>query len=337
MSTMEQSQSNNIKNIEEALNPIKKTTSARVKKSEVKDTSDVTEPKSSRAKKSEVKESSEVKDSSDVTEPKSSRAKKSEVKESSDVTEPKSSRAKKSEVKDTSDVTEAKSSRAKKSEVKETSEVKEKSKKAQPKKDDSKEEKPINDNYINASEIEELLLFSQKCKQLCNMQYDNIIENINNIQQNTNSIEVIRNSTNSIYKNLFDVLSNNNLLITNIHNLHINFVMTTTNKLSRELYLEITKECCANIDKLRDTYINSADQHNDSLTKLYVQLNEFLESLQNSTNLITDKAVKNVINSDSENSDTGSDKLTISKNHKPSKTLKLEKSIIKSDSDSDSE
>ena len=67
------------------------------------------------------------------------------------------------------------------------------------------------------------------------------------------------------------------------------------------------------------------------------QLNEFLESLQNSTNLITDKAVKNVINSDSENSDTGSDKLTISKNHKPSKTLKLEKSIIKSDSDSDSE
>ena len=73
------------------------------------------------------------------------------------------------------------------------------------------------------------------------------------------------------------------------------------------------------------------------MTKLYVQLNDFLESLQNSNSFKLDKTVKSVINSDSDNSDTGSDKLDAKKLSKPKKSLKLEKSIIKSESESDSE
>ena len=114
-------------------------------------------------------------------------------------------------------------------------------------------------------------------------------------------------------------------MITHIHNLNINFVIASNTKSTKEQYFEITKECCSNIDKLRDTYIASADQHNESLTRLYIQLNEFLETLQNPNSFKLDKAVKSVINSDSENSDTGSDKLEIGKLTKPSKSLKLEK------------
>jgi len=194
------------------------------------------------------------------------------------------------------------------------------------------------ETFIQQSEIDCLLLNSQKSKKAFLTYYDNIIDNISQMQKNTKSIDTIRASTNNIYQNMFDILSNNNLLINHIHNLHTNFVIAANNKLTKEQYLEITKECCSNIDRLRDTYISNADQHNESLTRLYVQLNDFLMSLQNTNSSFKlDKSIKSIINSDSENSDTGSDKLESKSGSKPTKTLKLEKSIIKSESDSDSD
>ena len=372
MSTMEDKKTKKSKKIEEVLEPTKQTNNdtmeekpkkSRAKKTEVKEeVSEVEEkPKKSRAKKTEVKEEvNEVEEK-----PKKSRAKKTEVKEEvkeevSEVEEkPKKSRAKKTEVKEVvkeevSEVEEKpKKSRAKKTEVKEVvSEVEEKPKKSRAKKTEVKELSEVEDTptkvvkakqttetkdcYIQQSEIDCLLSFSQKCKTSIVSHYDTIIDNISKMQKDVKSIDTIRSSTNDIYKNMFDILSNNNLLINHIHNLHTNFVIAANSKLTKEQYLEITKECCANIDRLRDTYINNADQHNDCLTKLYVQLNEFLESLQN-TNFKLDKPVKNVINSDSENSDTNSDKLDAKKQKKPTKSLKLEKSIIKSESESDSD
>ena len=303
MSTMEQKKTKKSKKIEEVLEPSKQTVvEDKPKKSHAEKPEDVSEekPKKSRAKKPEVVEA--------ISEEKSKAVKVDDV---SDVKEekPKKSRTKKTEA------------------VWEVSKVKE----------DNPAVVDTKDSYIKQSEIDCLLLFSQKCKTSILTHYDGIMDNINQMQQNTNSMDTIRASTNNIYKNMFEVLSNNNLLINQIHNLHTNFVLAANSKLSKEQYLEITKECCANIDKLRDTYINNADHHNDSLTKLYVQLNEFLESLQNPNSFKLDKTVKNVINSDSDNSDTGSDKLDAKKPTKPKKSLKLEKSIIKSESESDSE
>jgi len=362
---MEDKKTKKSKKIEEVLEPTKQTNNdtmeekpkkSRVKKTEAKEVSEVEEkPKKSRAKKTEDKDVSEVEEK-----PKKSRAKKTEVKEEvSEVEEkPKKSRAKKTEVKEeVSEIEEKpKKSRAKKTEVKEeVSEIEEEQptnpepKKSRTKKPEVKEvseveytsvkvkqSTEIKDCYIQQSEIDCLLSFSQKCKTSIVSYYDTIIDNISKMQKDVKSIDTIRSSTNDIYKNMFDILSNNNLLINHIHNLHTNFVIAANSKLTKEQYLEITKECCVNIDKLRDTYINNADQHNESLTKLYVQLNEFLESLQNS-NIKLEKNVKSVINSDSENSDTGSDKLDMKVSSKPTKSLKLEKSIIKSESDSDSE
>ena len=159
------------------------------------------------------------------------------------------------------------------------------------------------------------------------------MDNIDEISKNSNSIDQIRQSTNNIYKNMFDILSNNNLVINSLHNLHTNFVILVNNKVTKEHYLEITKECCHNIDKLRELYITNADHHNDCLTKLYMKLNDFLESLQSTNNSKLDKSniSKKIINSDSENSES-SDK----KDTNPSKKkLNLQKKIIKSDSDSD--
>ena len=348
MSTMEQKKTKKSKKIEEVLEPSKQTVvdepkKTRVKKPEVVEDVSEEKPKKSRAKKPEVVDVSEVKEEK----PKKSHTKKPEVVEDVSEEKPKKSRTKKPEVVDDVSEEKPKKSRTKKPEVVEdVSEVK--SKKSRTKKiesvgnvSDVKEDNltvvDTKDSYIKESEIDDLLLFSQKCKTSILTSYDGIMDNIYHMQKNINSIDTIRASTNNIYKNMFEVLSNNNLLINHIHNLHTNFVLAANSKLSKEQYLEITKECCANIDKLRDTYINNADHHNDSLTKLYVQLNDFLESLQNSNNFKLDKTVKSVINSDSDNSDTGSDKLDTKKLSKPKKSLKLEKSIIKSESESDSE
>ena len=336
MSTMEQKKTKKSKKIEEVLEPSKQTVveetpkKSRAKKTEVKEI-EVSEPKKSRTKKTEVKEIEVSEEKPKLPEAKKSRAKKVEDDEQVEV-KPKKSRAKKTESKEESSevseekpqIPEPKKSRTKKTEAKEVIIVAKST-------DDTK------DSYIKQSEIDDLLLFSQKCKTSILTSYDGIMDNISHMQKNLNSIDTIRASTNNIYKNMFEVLSNNNLLINHIHNLHTNFVLAANSKLSKEQYLEITKECCANIDKLRDTYINNADHHNDSLTKLFVQLNDFLESLQNPNSFKLDKTVKSVINSDSDNSDTGSDKLDAKKLSKPKKSLKLEKSIIKSESESDSE
>jgi hypothetical protein len=120
--------------------------------------------------------------------------------------------------------------------------------------------------------------------------------------------------------------------------MHNNFVISVNSKVTKEQYLEITKECCHNIDKLRDIYIINAEQHNECLNKLYMKLNDFLESLQNSnSNFKLEKTSisKKIINSDSDNSDTGSDKLSNKSDVGTSKKLNLQKKIIKSDSDSD--
>jgi len=326
---MEQKKTKKSKKIEEVLEPVKQTVvdepkKTRVMKPEVVEDVSEEKPKKSRAKKPEVVDVSEVKEEK----PKKSHTKKPEVVEDVSEEKPKKSRTKKPEVVDDVSEVKSKKSRTKKIEsVGNVSDVKE----------DNLTVVDTKDSYIKESEIDDLLLFSQKCKTSILTSYDGIMDNIYHMQKNINSIDTIRASTNNIYKNMFEVLSNNNLLINHIHNLHTNFVLAANSKLSKEQYLEITKECCANIDKLRDTYINNADHHNDSLTKLYVQLNDFLESLQNSNSFKLDKTVKSVINSDSDNSDTGSDKLDAKKLSKPKKSLKLEKSIIKSESESDSE
>jgi hypothetical protein len=339
---MEQKKTKKSKKIEEVLEPIKqipndvtveeKPKKSRAKKTETLEVVETSEekPKKSRAKKTETLEVVETSEEK----PKKTRAKKTETLEVVETSEekPKKSRAKKTETLEVVETSEEKpkKTRAKKTETKETTPdvVEEKSKKLIT--DETK------DCYIQQFEIDELLLFAQKCKESIVSHYDMIINNISTMQKNVNSIDIIRGTTNNVYKNMFDILSNNNLLISHIHNLHTNFVKAANSKLSKDQYLEITKECCANIDKLRETYINTAEYHNESLTKLYVQLNDFLESLQNSnSNFKLDKIVKNVIDSDSENSDTSSDKLDGKKSIKLNKALKLEKTIIKSDSDTE--
>jgi hypothetical protein len=310
---------------------------SRAKKSEAKEAAvepEVTETKSkSRAKKSEAKVEPEAAVEPEVTETKSkSRAKKSEAKvEEPEVTETKpKSRAKKSEAKEAAvepEVTETKpKSRAKKSEAKVEPEVTE-----------QKTVQSDNKDIITQAEIDSILENAKKCKEDVLSKYETIINLFRDTMKHVRSIDIVRHNMNDVYQNLFDILATSNLMVNQVHNINISFVMATNAKSTKEQYFDITKECCGNIDKLRDTYIVSADQHNESLTKLYIQLNEFLEKLQNPNSFKLDKTVKSVINSDSENSDTGSDKLDIGKLAKPGKSLKLEKSIIKADSDDDSD